>query len=75
VSFGGGAGRNYTMLVDGAENKEDHDGGTTMVYSLEGVQEFRALTSSFTAEYGKAATVVVLATKSGTNRVQASLFG
>jgi hypothetical protein len=75
VSFGGGAGRNYTMIVDGAENKEDHDGGTTMVYSLEGVQEFRALTSSFTAEYGKAATVVVLATKSGTNRVQGSLFG
>lgn len=75
VSFGGGAGRNYTMLVDGAENKEDHDGGTTMVCSLEGVQEFRALTSSFTAEYGKAATVAVLATKSGTNRMQGSLFG
>lgn len=75
VSFGGGAGRNFAMLVDGAENKEDHDGGTTMVYSLEGVQEFRAMTSSFTAEHGKAATVVVLATKSGTNQVRGSIFG
>ena len=75
VSFGGGAGRNYAMLVDGAENKEDHDGGTTMVYSLEGVEEFKALTSSFTAEYGKAATVIVLATKSGTNLIRASVFG
>jgi hypothetical protein len=75
VSFGGGAGRNYSMLVDGAENKEDHDGGTTMVYSLEGVQEFKAMTSSFTAEYGKAATVIVLATKSGTNAWRGSVFG
>ena len=75
VSFGGGAGRNYSMLVDGAENKEDHDGGTTMVYSLEGVQEFKALTSSFTAEYGRAATVIVLATKSGTNQYRGSVFG
>jgi hypothetical protein len=75
VSFGGGAGRNYSMLVDGAENKEDHDGGTTMVYSLEGVQEFKALTSSFTAEYGRAATVIVLATKAGTNQFRGSAFG
>jgi hypothetical protein len=74
VSFGGGAGRNYAMLVDGAENKEDHDGGTTMVYSLEGVEEFKVLTSSFTAEYGKAATVIVLATKSGTNVIRGSGF-
>src|SRR5258708_1311965 len=42
VSFGGAAERNFAMLVDGAENKEDHDGGTTMVYSLERVQQFRA---------------------------------
>ncbi len=63
------------MLVDGAENKEDHDGGTTMVYSLEGVEEFKALKSSFSAEYGKAATVVVLALKSGTNVFRGSLFG
>jgi hypothetical protein len=75
VSFGGGAGRNFAMLVDGAENKEDHDGGTTMVYSLEGVEEFKTLKSTFSAEYGKAATVVVLALKSGTNQLRGSVFG
>jgi hypothetical protein len=31
VSFGGGSGRNFNMLVDGVDNKDDHDGGTTMV--------------------------------------------
>src|SRR5467141_3595468 len=35
VSFGGNSGRDYDMLVDGMDNKEDHDGATTMVYSLE----------------------------------------
>jgi hypothetical protein len=74
VSFGGGTGRNFTMLVDGVENHDDHDGGTAMTYSLEGVQEFRTLTSSFAAEYGKEATAVVLATKSGTNDVRGSVF-
>src|SRR5438132_5947996 len=75
VSFNGGSGRNFNMLIDGVDNHDEHDGGTAMVYSLEGVQEFRVFKSNFTAEYGKEATTIVLATKSGTNQVHGSLFG
>jgi TonB-dependent Receptor Plug Domain len=74
VSFGGGAGRNNNMLVDGVDNKDEQDGGSVMNYSLEAIQEFRALTSTFPAEYGKTSVVVVLATKSGTNSIHGSGF-
>jgi hypothetical protein len=75
VSFGGGGGRNFNMLVDGLDNKEDNDGGTVLTYSLEGVQEFRVLTTGTTAEYGRSFTTVLLATKSGTNQLHGTAFG
>ena len=69
VSLGGGGGQNYNMLVDGIDNKEDHCGGTEIVYSLEGIQEFKVLTTGYQAEYGKGTATVLMATKSGTNQV------
>jgi Carboxypeptidase regulatory-like domain len=75
VSYGGGNGRNSVMLVDGIDNKEDNDGGTVLTYSLEGVQEFKVLTTGSAAEYGNATTTILLATKSGTNQFRGSAFG
>ena len=77
VSFAGNTGRSYNMYVDGVDNKEDQDGGTLVQLSLDGVEEFRALGAGFQAEYGRGSTVVVLASKSGTNRLRGTgfLFG
>ena len=75
VSFGGGFGRNYNMLVDGIDNKEDNDGGTVLTYSLEGVQEFKVLTTGSSAEYGRGTTTVLLATRSGTNQLHGTVYG
>jgi hypothetical protein len=74
VSFGGGAGGNYNMQVDGVDNKEDHCGGAALVYSLEGIQEFKSMTTGSSAEYGKGAATVLIATKSGTNQVHGTAF-
>jgi carboxypeptidase family protein len=41
VSFGGGSGEHYNMLVDGLDNKEDNDGGTLLTYTLEGSRSSR----------------------------------
>jgi hypothetical protein len=68
VSFSGGGGQNYNMLVDGIDNKEDHCGGASIVYSLEGIQEFRVVATGASAEYGRGTTSVMMATKSGTNQ-------
>jgi len=75
VSFGGGSGEHYNMLVDGLDNKEDNDGGTLLTYTLEGIQEFKVLTSGSSAEYGRSPVSVLLATKSGTNQLRGSIFG
>ena len=77
VSFAGNTGRSYNMYVDGVDNKEDQDGGTLVQLSLDGIEEFRALGAGFQAEYGRGSTVVVLASKSGTNQLKGSgyLFG
>jgi Carboxypeptidase regulatory-like domain/TonB dependent receptor len=74
VSFGGSAGGNYNMQVDGLDNKEDHCGGAATVYSLEGIQEFKLLNTGSAAEYGKGTATVLIATKSGTNQLHGTLF-
>jgi hypothetical protein len=75
VSFGGSAGRNFNMLVDGVDNHEDEDGGTVMSYSLEGIAESRVLLHDFSAEYGRGAATIIVATKEGTNSLHGSAFG
>jgi hypothetical protein len=75
ISFGGSAGRNFNMLVDGVDNHEDEDGGTVMNYSLEGIQESKVLLHDFAAEYGRGAATVIVATKEGTNKIHGSAFG
>ena len=62
------------MYVDGVDNKEDQDGGTLVQLSLDGIEEFRALGAGFQAEYGRGSTVVVLASKSGTNQFRGTGF-
>ncbi|PYR37778.1 MAG: hypothetical protein DMF90_05715, partial [Acidobacteria bacterium] len=74
VSFAGNTGRSYNMYVDGVDNKEDQDGGTLVQLSLDGIEEFRALGAGFQAEYGRGSTVVVLASRSGTNQLRGSAF-
>ena len=73
VSFSGGSGQNYNMLVDGIDNKEDHCGGASIVYSLEGIQEFRTVATGASAEYGKGTTTILMATKSGTNQLRGTV--
>jgi outer membrane receptor protein involved in Fe transport len=75
VSVGGGGGQNVVMVVDGVDNKEDHCGGASLSYSLEGIQEFKVFKTGAQAEYGRGTAAVLVATKSGTNQYSGSVFG
>jgi hypothetical protein len=75
ISIGGGGGQNVVMVVDGIDNKEDHCGGASLSYSLEGIQEFQVFKSGARAEYGRGTASILVATKSGANRVSGSGFG
>lgn len=75
ISVGGGSGRSLVTEVDGAENRDDIVGGPMMNFSIEGVQEFKLLAHSFSAQYGRAsAGVVEVVTKSGTNQLHGTAF-
>jgi hypothetical protein len=64
---------NYTM--DGGSNMSGLRNTGNVAPNPDAVQEFRAITNSYSAEYGRfAGGVVDMVTKSGTNRFHGSLF-
>lgn len=63
------------FLVNGAEVNETKNMGAGLIPNADSIAEFRLLTNSFSAEYGKfTGSVMNTVTKSGTNRFHGSLF-
>jgi outer membrane receptor protein involved in Fe transport len=61
-------------LVDGVDDNE-YTFNTVMVQpSVESIGEFKVLTGTFSAEFGRGAGVVSVSTKSGTNNLHGSAF-
>jgi Carboxypeptidase regulatory-like domain/TonB dependent receptor len=63
------------ILLDGGENVNTFDAGVGQSVPLDSVQEFRIITSNFSAEYGRASGGIVnVTTKAGTNDFHGTLF-
>jgi len=63
------------FLVNGAEVNETKNMGAGLIPNADSVAEFRLLTNSFSAEYGKfTGAVMNSATKSGTNHIHGDVF-
>jgi Carboxypeptidase regulatory-like domain len=63
------------FLVNGAEVNETKNMGAGLIPNADSVAEFRLLTNSFSAEYGKfTGAVMNTVTKSGSNRFHGTLF-
>ncbi|MEN3334682.1 MAG: hypothetical protein V7641_4047, partial [Blastocatellia bacterium] len=63
------------ILLDGGENVNTFDATVGQSVPLDGVQEFRVITSNFSAEYGRASGGIVnVTTKAGTNDFHGTLF-
>ena len=63
------------FLVNGGDVSEGRNLGTGLVPNLDSVEEFRLITNSFDAEYGKFSGAIVNAiTKSGTNSFHGDAF-
>jgi hypothetical protein len=63
------------ILLDGGENVDTFSATVGQSVPLDSVQEFRVITSNFSAEYGRASGGIVnVATKAGTNRFTGSLY-
>jgi hypothetical protein len=63
------------ILLDGGENVNTFTASVGQRVPLDAVQEFRVITSNYTAEYGRASGGVVnVATRSGTNEYHGSVY-
>ena len=63
------------ILLDGSDNNDTFTATVGQSVPLDSVQEFSLVTSSFTAEYGRASGGVVnVATKSGSNEFHGSVY-
>jgi outer membrane receptor protein involved in Fe transport len=66
---------NFSFLIDGMNNTQRRNTGAVVNLPLEGVQEFKMITSGYSAEYGRyAGGVLSVVTKSGGNRLRGSLY-
>lgn len=63
------------ILLDGGENVDTFVAGVGQSIPLDAVQEFRVITSNFSAEYGRASGGIVnVATRAGSNAFHGSLY-
>jgi hypothetical protein len=61
--------------VNGGDVENNYDNGTAVVPTLDSIQEFRLLSNTADAEYGRAAGAVVnVVTKSGTNQIHGDAY-
>ena len=75
LTFAGQRARSNNITVDGLDNNDITIGSVRAVFSQEAVREFQVLTSSFSAEFGKASGGVVnIVTRSGTNTPSGAAF-
>ena len=66
---------NFGFVLDGVENTQKRNTGAMISPSIESVQEFKVITSGFSAEYGKyAGGVLSVISKSGTNRFRGTIY-
>ncbi len=74
-SIGGGRTDSVTFLLDGGVNNNLLNNGVVLNPNPDTVEEFKVITNSYNAEYGRGGGgVVSVVTKSGTNSLHGSLF-
>jgi hypothetical protein len=63
------------FLVNGGDVSEGRNLGTAIIPNLDSISEFRLITNSFDAEYGRfSGSIMNAITKSGTNAIHGSVF-
>jgi hypothetical protein len=74
-SINGQRGYANSLQIDGIESTTNRTNDVTVVPSVDSVQEFKVSTSSFNAEFGRAAGAVIsIQTKAGTNEFHGTAY-
>ena len=73
LSMGGRPTQN-SFLIEGVETRIQREGGYGLNLSIDAIQEFKVMQNTFSAEYGRATTIINAAIKSGGNAMHGSVF-
>ncbi|MGA2074899.1 MAG: TonB-dependent receptor [Terriglobia bacterium] len=75
VSVNGQRESSNAFLVNGGDVEHNFENGASIIPTLDSIQEFRLLTNSYDAEYGRfSGAIVNVVTKSGTNGFHGDLY-
>src|SRR6202011_2070638 len=75
VSVNGQRETSNSFMVNGGDVEESVENGASIVPTLDSIEEFRLLTNSFNAEYGRfSGAIVNVITKSGTNSIHGTAY-
>ncbi len=74
TTISGIRGRMITYLLDGFDVTEQHQGGSYIQTSIDGLQEFKVQQNGYSAEYSRAGALLNATTKTGTNKYHGNLF-
>jgi hypothetical protein len=75
VSVNGGRGRSNNYMVNGGDGNDLFVNAPAIQPSPDAIQEFRVITNTFDAEYGRnSGSIVNVVTKSGTNEVHGDFY-
>jgi hypothetical protein len=74
VNVAGARDTSVSFLLDGVDTNDVSFQTPTVTPSIDAIQEFKVLQNSYTAEFGRGATQILTALKSGTNDWHGSLF-
>ena len=75
VSVNGGRGRSNNYMVNGGDGNDIFVNGPAIQPSPDAIEEFRVLTNTFDAEYGRnSGSIVNVVTKAGTNDIHGDVY-
>ena len=75
INFNGTGTRGATFQINGVNNDDSSENQNRQGVSLSTIKEFQVITNNFSAEFGRGyGAVVLVQTKSGTNRVSGDLY-
>ena len=74
INVAGARDTSVSFLLDGVDSNDVSFQTPTITPSIDAIQEFKVLQNSYTAEFGRGATQIIAALKSGTNEYHGSLF-
>jgi outer membrane receptor protein involved in Fe transport len=74
VAFNGTGSRSAAFQIDGVNNDDSSEGQNRQNVNVSAIKQFQVLSNAYSAEFGRGSAIVLVQTKSGTNRLHGEAY-